>query len=139
MLRLVVCGLMLTAFGSAARAGELDRETVPPTIGVAQSTSAATVLAAGFEMDNETPSQSHYWRGGWGRWTGPGYGWGWGGWGWGGYYPFRVSAGWGWGGFPSYWGGGYPGFYSYPGWYGGFYPAYWSGWGWGGWGWRGWW
>jgi hypothetical protein len=133
MLRLIVCGLMLTAFGTAARAGELDRETAPPSTGVAKGAPATTAVAVGSEMDTESPSQSHFWRGRWGGWYGPGYGWGWGG-----YYPFRVSVGWGWGGYPGYgWGWGYPGYYGYRGWYGGYYPAY-SAWGWGGWGWRGW-
>jgi hypothetical protein len=139
MLRLIACGLFVTALVGVTRAGELDRETGPALFGPAQSD--PTTVTGGSELDNESPSQSHYWRGGWGRWYGPGYGWGgWGGWGWGGYYPFRVSVGWGWGGYPGYWGWGYPGFYGYPGWYAGFYPAYWGGggWGWDGWGWRGW-
>ena len=53
MLKLVVCGVMLTAFGSAAGAGELDRETAPPSTGVEKSPSATTAVAAGSEMDSD--------------------------------------------------------------------------------------
>jgi hypothetical protein len=137
MFRAIVCGLMLTAFAGAARAGELDREAAPAPAGPAKSGPTAPA-AAGSELDVETPLQSHYWRHGW---YGPSYGWG-------GYAPVRVSFGWG--GFNPYfspWGFGYspafysPAFYSYRfnvG-FGGFgyrpfYPAYypvrWGGWYW---------
>jgi hypothetical protein len=135
MLRLILCGLLATAFGSAARAGELDRETGPAAPATVKSEAAPAV--AGSELDGESPAQSHYWRGGW---RGPGYGWGWG------YSPFRVSigwggwGGWGWGGYyPAYsswgWGGYYPGFYGYRSFgfgYRPFFSAYYPiGWGWG--------
>ncbi|WP_439624578.1 hypothetical protein [Gemmata sp.] len=122
MLRLVMCALLAMTFGGTAGAGELDRESGPARVSVLNGT-PAPALVAGAEMDNESPSQSHYWRGGWG-----------------GYYSFRAPTGWGWGGYPGYWGWGYPGLAAYRGWYGGFYPAYpaYASWGWGGWGWRGW-
>ncbi len=130
MLRLMVCGLLATAFTGAARAGELDRETGPAPAGPVKA--APATLAGGSELDEESPAQSHYWRRGW---YGRPYRWG------GGYA--SVSFGWGGGGFYSPWGWGYsrsfysyPAFYGYRGWSVGYSPAYWGG-GWGG-GWGGW-
>ena len=129
MFRLIVCGLLVTAFAGAVRAGELDRETGPVPAGQAKADPAKAV--AGSELDKESPAQSHYWRRGW--YGGP--------YGWGGYA--RVGFSVGWGGYYAPWGWGYshafysyPGFYAHRGWYGGVYPAYW---GWGGWGYPGWW
>jgi hypothetical protein len=119
-MRLIACGLLVTVFAGAARAGELD-QAVPTTAGPAKIDLAK--VTGGSELDNESPAQAHYWRHGW----------------WGGYG--RVGFGWGWGGFSRPWGwGNFPGFVAYPGWYRGFSPSYWAwSWGWGGWGWPVWW
>src|SRR5581483_5045743 len=108
MLRLILCGLLLTAFAGAARAGELDGETGPATAATAK-TDPATV-PGGSELDKESPAQSHYWRRGW--YAGPHWWGGWGGYG-------RVGFTWGWGGYYAPWRWGfYPGFVAYPAWYG---------------------
>jgi hypothetical protein len=109
-----VAGLFLA--GSAARADEMDREAK----GKSNSpVAAATNVAAGTELDKESPEQSHCCR----------HKWGWGG-GYGGYY---GGGGWsvgyyggGWGvGYSSGWARPYYGGYGYGGYGGGYYrPSY---------------
>ena len=110
MIRFAACLLALAGSAVAARAGELDKEAPNPA-------APAPVVAApgGSELDAESPTAAHRYRGGWG------YGGGYGGWGYGGYRP-----GWGYTGF--YGGFGRP---YYGGWgYGGYRPYY-GGWGYG--------
>jgi hypothetical protein len=105
MVRLIVCGLFVTAFAGAARAGELDRETGPAPAGSAKANPAAA--ASGSELDKESPAQSHYWRRGW---YGRPYGWG---------YSRSFYS--------------YPAFYGYRSWYPAYYSTYWGGCGYRGW------
>ena len=98
MIRIALCGLALAGFGSAARAGELDREAGAAKVTPAQ---AAPAPAAATELDRESPADAHRWRGGWG------YGGGWGGgWGYGGFYRpgFALSIN----TYPAYYGWNYP-------------------------------
>lgn len=130
MRRIVWCGLALAALSVPARAGELDRESTLRRPGafapkaVADAPAAKAVVAG--EMDRESPTQAHRYRGGWGGWGRPGWGWNVG---FGGYRPWYG----GFGGYRSYYGGwgGYGGFYR-PG-YVSFSLGY-SNYGWGGWG-----
>lgn len=114
MRTLLGCLAGLFVAGSAARADELDREAK----GKSDSPVAAVAnIAAGTELDKESPDQSHgrYYRRGWG-----GYG-GWGG-GWSvGYY----GGGWG-AGYSSGWARPYYGGWGYGG---GYYRPYYGGWG----------
>ena len=109
-----LAGLFLA--GSAARADEMDREAKGKS---SSPVAAVASVAAGTELDKESPDQSHgrYYRGGWG---GYGYGGGYRG-GWSvGYY------GGGWGvGYSSGWGRPY-----YGGWgYSSYSRPYYGGWG----------
>jgi hypothetical protein len=124
-----VAGLFLA--GSVAQADEMDREAK----GKSDSPmAAATKVAAGTELDKESPEQSHCcrhrwgWGGGWGGGWSVGYGGGWGntwsvgfssGWG----RPY-YGGGWGYSNFyRPYWGGGY-------GWNSGYASRGWGGGGW---------
>jgi hypothetical protein len=123
MLRLTFAAIMSLGLVGGAKAGEFDNDataksktsTLPPVV----------AIEGGSEMDKESPTQAHRWRG-WG-WRG---GWGWGGgwrggwggsWGWSSWRFSRPWGGYGWGG----WGYGRPwGGYGW-GW-GGYYPRYYS-------------
>ncbi|MFO0797323.1 MAG: hypothetical protein U0804_07580 [Gemmataceae bacterium] len=105
MFRIAACVLTLAGATTVARAGELDKEApkapAPAPVAVA--------APGGSELDAESPTAAHHYRGGWG------YG--------GGFY-----GGWG---YPAYYGGFGVGYsYSYRPYYGGWaYPAYYGGWG----------
>jgi hypothetical protein len=115
MRTLLGCLAAALVSGSVARADEMDRDTK----GKAPAAVANVTTTGGSELDRESPDQSHYWRGGYGRgWGGGYYGRGWGG----GYY----GGGWGGGYGVSYYRGGWGG-----GWGGSYYHPYYGGWGFG--------
>lgn len=114
MYRATACALVFAAGGSAARAGELDRES--PAAALSSAAATAPVLPTlahpgGSEMDRESPRPAHGWR-----WGARSYGWGWGG-----YYPYRSYISFGFG-YPSYFA--YRSFGFSSAFYGGFYPAF---------------
>jgi len=118
MIRFAACVLALAGTAFAARAGELDREAAAPATPVAPAVAAAP---GGTELDQESPTAAHRYRGGWG------YGGGWyGGYGYRPYYGgFGISVGYrpyygGYGyGYRPYYGG-----YGYRPYYGGFGYGY---------------
>jgi hypothetical protein len=106
VIRITLCSLALLGFGTAARAGELDKELAPKAPPVTP-TAAVTVASAGSELDKESPEAAYRGRGGWGYGGGRGY----------------------YGGFRGYYGG-YRGYYGgYRGYYGGYYRPYYAGFG----------
>jgi len=128
MLRWTFAALLSLGLAGVANAGEFDNDA-SASKGKPATPVAAGVATGGSELDKESPTQAHRWRGwggGWGwrgGWRGWGYGGGWrGGWGiglgygrgWGGY---GLGYGRGWGGYGRGWGG-------YGGYWGGYYPSY---------------
>lgn len=120
MIRFAACVLALAGTAVAARAGELDRE-VPKTA----PAPAVAAAPGGTELDQESPTEAHRYRGGWGY---------------GGYYGYRPYYGGFSVGYSSFYGGGwgyrpyYGGFYGYRPVSFGFsvgYPAYYGGFGYG--------
>ena len=106
MIRFAACVLALAGTAFAARAGELDREATAPATPAAPAVAAAP---GGTELDQESPTAAHRYRGGWG------YGGGWyGGYG---YRPYYSSFSIGFGR-PYYGGFGYPAYYGGFGGYG---------------------
>lgn len=96
MIRLAACVLALAGSAVAARAGELDKEAPRPAAPVP----AVAAAPGGTELDQESPTAAHRYRGGWGY---------------GGFY--------GYGGYRPYYGGFYSS-YSYRPYYGGFGYGY---------------
>ena len=128
MCRVLPCVLALFAFGSFARADELDRESAPKQSPAAiASTVTAASPAVGTELDQESPAAAYSWHGGWGGYHHGGWGGFGGGWGYRPFYSgfyggFRGFGGFG-GGFGGFGGFGYRPFYSsfYRPYFGGFY------------------
>lgn len=105
MFRIAACVLALAGSAAAARADELDREAAAPTA----PAPVVTAAPGGSELDAESPTAAHRYRGGWGY--GGGF---YGGWG----YPAPFYSGFSVGyGYRSYYGVGFG------------YPAYYGGWG----------
>jgi hypothetical protein len=119
MLRWTTAAILSLGLAGTANAGEFDNDQTAAKAKSATSVASSTANG-GSEMDKESPTQAHRYRGWGGGWRG---GWG-GGW----------RGGWG-----SGWGGGWRGGWGYGGWGGGWR----GGWGlnigfsrpWGGWGW----
>jgi hypothetical protein len=131
MCRVLPCVLALFAFGSLARADELDRESAPKQSPAAIATTVtAASHAVGTELDQESPAAAYHWHGGWGGYHHGGYGGFGGGWG---YRPFYNSGFYGgFGGFGGFgrfgggFGGGFGGF-GYRPFYTNFYRPYFGG------------
>jgi len=114
MFRIAACVLALAGAATAARADELDREASAPA-------SPAPVVSAapgGSELDAESPTAAHRYRGGWGYGGGYGGGYYGGGYGHRGYYGGYGHRG--------YYGGGYGygGGFGYRPYYGGYGYGY---------------
>jgi hypothetical protein len=130
MCRVLPCVLALFAFGSFARADELDRECAPKQSPAAiASTVTAASPAVGTELDQESPAAAYHWHNGWGGYHHGGWGGFGGGWGYRPFYSgfyggFRGFGGFG-GGFGGF-GGGFGGF-GYRPFYSSFYRPYFGG------------
>ncbi|HYH68202.1 MAG TPA: hypothetical protein VD866_26150, partial [Urbifossiella sp.] len=106
MIRFAACLLTLAGSAVAVRADELDKEASAP----AAPAPVVTAAPGGSELDAESPTAAHRYRGGWGYGGGfyGGYG----------YRPYYggFSVGYG---YRSYYGGGWGGGYGYRPYYGG--------------------